>query len=112
MHTVCPTDFEKICILYACLGIKNAKTVSKLICILYICMHNYKCETTYVLCICLLQPTSCSLHFHMGSSKDYNQIGVYSRNSAPGVIVAHGGWILEINIKLELKRVSRDRNKK
>lgn len=33
---------------------------------------------------------TCSLHFHMGSSTNYRRLGVYSRNSAPGIIVAHG----------------------
>ena len=64
------------------------------ICILYACYVAYGCMNgwlhTYVATMdVLLQPT-CSLHFHMGSSKDYSQIGVYSRNSAPGIIVAHG----------------------
>ncbi|XP_065899121.1 VPS10 domain-containing receptor SorCS1-like isoform X4 [Dysidea avara] len=35
---------------------------------------------------------NCSLHFHMGSSIDYRRVGVYERDSAPGLIVANGNY--------------------
>ena len=53
----------------------------------FVCEHIFTTDTyTFI-----LQP-SCSLHFHMGSSTDYRRLslGVYSRDSAPGIIVAHG----------------------
>ena len=37
------------------------------------------------------EPPLCSLHFHMGTS-DYARLGVYSQDSAPGIIIAHGEW--------------------
>lgn len=37
----------------------------------------------------LCEPPLCSLHFHMSSS-EYARLGVYSQDSAPGIIVAHG----------------------
>ena len=33
----------------------------------------------------------CSLHFHMYST-DFSHLGVYSRSSAPGIIIAHGSY--------------------
>ena len=41
-----------------------------------------------------LQP-SCSLHLHMSSSQ-YWRTGVYSQQSAPGIIIAHGTAILSL----------------
>ena len=35
------------------------------------------------------EPPSCSLHFHMDTSL-YARLGVFSTESAPGIIVAHG----------------------
>ena len=35
------------------------------------------------------EPPACSLHFHMSSS-DYARLGVFSTESAPGIIIAHG----------------------
>ena len=35
------------------------------------------------------EPPDCSLHFHMSTSA-YARLGVYSTESAPGIIVAHG----------------------
>ena len=37
------------------------------------------------------EPPLCSLHFHMDSS-EYWRLGVYSDESAPGIIVAHGEY--------------------
>ena len=35
------------------------------------------------------EPPNCSLHLHMDST-NYARLGVYSTESAPGIIVAHG----------------------
>ena len=32
----------------------------------------------------------------MGTSTDYRRIGVYSRDSAPGIIVAHGEYLCNV----------------
>ena len=37
----------------------------------------------------ICEPPDCSLHFHMDTSA-YARLGVYSTDSAPGIIVAHG----------------------
>ncbi len=37
----------------------------------------------------LCEPPLCSLHFHMDTS-EFARVGVYSQESAPGIIVAHG----------------------
>ena len=34
-------------------------------------------------------PPFCSLHFHMDTS-EYARLGVFSADSAPGIIIAHG----------------------
>ena len=50
-------------------------------------------------------PPSCSLHFHMDTT-DYARLGVYSLDSAPGIIVAHGtiGGQLSANPDLYISR--------
>ena len=35
------------------------------------------------------EPPLCSLHFHMDTS-EYARLGVFSTESAPGIIIAHG----------------------
>ena len=35
------------------------------------------------------EPPDCSLHLHMDTT-EYARLGVYSTESAPGIIVAHG----------------------
>ena len=35
------------------------------------------------------EPPLCSLHFHMDTS-DYARLGIFSTESAPGIIIAHG----------------------
>ena len=59
--------------------------VSLMSSVTYACAYLYLLMYIYV----YLQP-ECSLHFHMDTSTDYRRIGVYSRDSAPGIIVAHG----------------------
>lgn len=38
------------------------------------------------------EPPQCSLHFHMDTSA-YARLGVFSTESAPGIIIAHGTLI-------------------
>ena len=51
------------------------------------------------------QPPLCSLHFHMDTTS-YSRLGVYSLDTAPGIILAHGtiGGQLSINPDLFISR--------
>ncbi|CAI8046683.1 VPS10 domain-containing receptor SorCS1, partial [Geodia barretti] len=52
------------------------------------------------------EPPNCSLHLHMDST-NYARLGVYSTESAPGIIVAHGTIGIELSINPDLF-ISRD----
>ena len=43
------------------------------------------------------EPPDCSLHLHMDTT-DYARLGVYSTDSAPGIIVAHGRHTFRVRI--------------